>query len=241
MTTLLQRCQSVAAKSQEFTLAQRHASQQRQVQERTREWKSCYEKLTDISARAAFLPLSAEALKSIDEKRVQLRHNAEQILLRLNTLEDIAELTADASWARLLSSVKALSEELEASVKLAWKSYIHEQGALDTPTWLREQAPYMPRNDAAITAYKEHYSVYAGLVKLTMPRTSKDLVQLSQIIATCRYEAARIEFDVPPDVQQFFKAIQSGSATLASLTSGVLEWLGENGQLERYLVRSIGQ
>jgi hypothetical protein len=64
---------------------------------------------------------------------------------------------------------------------------------------------------------------------------------LSQIIATSREELAKIQFDVPPEVQRFFQAIQLGNATLAVLTSGVLEWLAENEQLDRYQMRSTGQ
>ena len=241
MTTLLQRCQAVTAKVERLTLAQRHASQQRQVQERTREWKTLYDKLTAVSARAAYLQLNGPARTSVAEKRAHLRHNATQILERLKSHDDIAQLTSDASWARLLAAVEGLAEELETSVKAAWRSYVEEQGTLEDPTWLRNRAPSTPTNDAAIAAYQAHHVVYVGLAKTAMPRSANDLAQLSQVIANCRAEAAKITFDVPPDVQRFFQAIQLGTATLASLTPGVLQWLAENGQLERYKIRSAGQ
>jgi hypothetical protein len=241
MTTLLQRCQAVTAKVQQLTLAQRHANQQRQVQERTREWKSRHEKLKIVRARAACLPQAAEARTSVAEKRAHLRHNAAQVLERLKSLDDIAQLTDDASWTRLLASVESLADELETSGRSAWRSHIDEQGALEEPAWLRNRAPSTPMNDAAIAAYQTNYGAYAGLVKLPMPRSPDDLAQLSQLIAACRTEAAKITFDVPADVQRFFQAIQSGSATLASLTPGVLNWLAENMQLERYRIRSAGQ
>lgn len=241
MTTLLQRCQAVTAKVEQLTLAQRHANQQKQVQERTREWTSYYEKLKIVTARVACLALGNEARKRVTEKRAHLRHNAAQVLERLKSQDDIAQLTEDAAWARLLASVEGLADEIEASGKLAWKSYVEEQSGLDEPAMLRSRAPSTPMNEAALVAYQKHYGVYAGLVKLTLPRSLEDLSQLSQIIAACRSEAAKITFNVPPDVQRFFQAIQSGSATLASLTPGVLEWLAENGQLERYRIRSAGQ
>lgn len=241
MTTLLQRSQAVKKKVEQLTLAQRHASQQRQVQERTREWKSRYEKLLAMDARAAYLPLNPDALTGVAEKRAHFRHNAGQVLERLQSQDDIAQLTSDASWTRLLASVEGLTEELETSVKAAWKSHIEELGTLEDPAWLRNRAPTTPINDAAITSYQTHYGVYAGLVRLTMPRSADDLTNLSQIIATCQTEAAKIVFNVPPDVQRFFQAIQAGNATLASLTPGVLEWLTENGQLERYRIRGAGQ
>ncbi len=241
MTTLLQRCQAVSIKVEQLTLAQRHANQQRQVQERTREWTSRRDKMKDMNARATCLTLDAEALARVTERRAHLRHNAAQVLERLRAHDDIGQLTGDDSWMRLLASVEGLTEELVASGKLAWKSHIEEQGGLEDPSWLRDRAPSTPTNAAAIAAYQTHYGVYAGLVRLTMPRNSGDLVQLSQIVATSRAELAKIQFDVPPEVQLFFQAIQLGNATLAVLTSGVLEWLTENGQLDRYRIRSTGQ
>ena len=241
MTTLLQRCQTVTDKVIHLALAQRHANQQRQVQERTREWKTNYEKLKSVSGRLACLSLDTAAIASVAEKRAHLRHNAVQVLERLTSHNDIAQITSDASWTRLLASVEGLADELETSGKLAWRSYIDEQGTLDDPAWLRNRAPSTPMNDAAIEAYQKHHGAYAALVKLTMPRGTHDLAQLSQTIAACRTEAGKVDFNVPPDVQRFLQAIQLGSATLASLTPDVLEWLAKNGQLERYRIRSAGQ
>lgn len=241
MTALLQRCQAVTAKMQQLKLAQRYAIQQRQVQERTREWKSRHDKLQAVKARAACLPLGSEAQARATEKRAHLRHNAAQVLERLISNDDIAQVTSDASWTRLLSSVEGLAEELETSGKSAWRLHIEEQGALEDPDLLSNRAPSTPINDVAIAAYRTHYGIYASIVKQPMPRNADDLTKLTQIIAACRTEATKITFDVPPDVQRFFQAIQLGSATLASVTPGVLEWLAENGQLERYRLRSAGQ
>ena len=241
MTTLLQRCRTVTAKFEHLKLAQRNVNQQLLVQERKREWKKSQDKLKGVSACAACLPLDARSQKIVDEKRAHLQHNAAEVLERLKSNDDIAELTSDASWVRLLASVDGLAAEIESSVKSAWKAYIDEQGTLEDPTWLRDRAPSTPINDTAIAAYRTHYSVYATLVRLPMPRSAGDPTQLSQSIAACRTEVAKITFDVPPDLQRFFQAIQSGTANLASVTPGVLAWLAENGQLERYRVRSAGQ
>jgi len=241
MTTLLQRCKAVTAKVEQLTLAQRHANQQRLVQERTREWKGRLEKLQAVKVRTSCLSLDTEADRRVDAKRAHLRHNASQVLERLKSNGDIAQLTDDASWTRLLASVEGLTEELENSGELAWRSHIEKLGAVEDPAWLRQRAPSTPMNDAAIAAYQKHYGVYSGLVRPALPRSAGDLAQLSQILDACRTEAAKVTFDVPPDVQRFFQAIQSDSATLAVLTPSVLEWLGENGQLEHYRIRSVGR
>jgi hypothetical protein len=240
MTTLLQRCEAVKTKVERLTLAQRHATQQREVYIRSQEWKSRYEKLKAVSARAACLSMDTATLASIAERRAQLRYNAEQILQRLTAFDDITKVTEDASWTRLLASVEGLYVAVDVGGKSAWKNCIEEQGALEDPTWLRNRAQSTSINDAAIAAYRTYYSTYAGLVKLNMPRSPNDLTQLNQIVAACRKEAAKIDFNVPPDVQKFFEAIQSGGATLSSLTSGVLEWLAENEQLDQFRVRSVG-
>jgi hypothetical protein len=152
MTTLLQRCQTVSTKVERLTLAQRHANQQRQVQERTREWKTRYDRLAVASARAACLPLNATAATSVAERRAELRHNAGLVLERLNSHDDIALLTNDASWTRLLASVEGLAEELEASAKAAWRSFIDDQGTLEDPAWLRNRAPLTKRTTGCMPA-----------------------------------------------------------------------------------------
>jgi len=240
MSTLLQRCQAVSAKVERLMLAHRHASQQQRVQERSREWMSRREKQRAVNARATCLPLDGESETRINEKRMQLRYNAVQVLERLRSQEDIGQLTNDAAWERLLASLDCLVEQLEASGKLAWKGFVEEQGTLEDPAWLRDRAPTTPINDAALAAYRNSHSVYSGLIKLAMPRSADDVHQLPHVIAACRTEVAKIKFDVPPDVQHFFQAVQSGNASMASVTSGVLTWLSENGQLERYRIRSVG-
>jgi hypothetical protein len=241
MTTLLQRCENVASEVRKLALAQRHASQQQQVQERSREWSKSHGALMRVQARIACLTLPAEARRRVDEKREHLRHNATRVLDRLQSLGDIAELTADDAWMRLLASVEGLAEEIENAGRTAWRACIDEQGTLETPEWQRSRAPMTPGNREAIAAYEKHYDTYANLVKQGLPRGESDVAQLLQAIAACRAEAAEITFDVPPDVQRFFQAIQLGNATLACITTGVLQWLAENELLDRYRIRSVAQ
>ena len=92
MTTLLQRCRTVTAKFEHLKLAQRNVNQQLLVQERTREWKKSQDKLKGVSACAACLPLDARSQKIVDEKRAHLQHNAAEVLERLKSNDDIAEL-----------------------------------------------------------------------------------------------------------------------------------------------------
>ncbi|MDP3841299.1 MAG: hypothetical protein Q8Q81_01720 [Oxalobacteraceae bacterium] len=241
MTTLLQRCKEVTFKTEKLSFAQRHANQQKQVQERTREWKSDYDRLKTVTSRTACLALGAEARKSVAEKRENLRHNAAQVLERLKSHDDICLLTEDNLWMRLLASVQGLVDEIETGGKLAWRSYVDDQGTLEDPSLLRSRAPPTPMNDAAIAAYKTQYAVYASIIRLALPRSADDLSLLPQVIAACRAEAAKITFNVSPDVRRFFQDIHSGSATLASVTPAVLEWLAENRQLECYLIRAAGR
>lgn len=120
MTTLLQRCRTVTAKFEHLKLAQRNVNQKLLVQERTREWKEPGQ-TQGVSACAACLPLDARSQKIVDEKRAHLQHNAAEVLERLKSNDDIAELTSDASWVCLLASVDGLAAEIESSVKSAWE------------------------------------------------------------------------------------------------------------------------
>lgn len=241
MTSLLERCQIVAVKVQKLTLAQRHIAQQVQVRNRTQEWNNRREALKLAEERTSCLQFAAEALRNVAVRREQLRHNAALVLERLKTLNDISNLTSDDKWSRLLSSVDGLTEALKVGGEAAWKAYVDEQGSIEAPAWLRDQAPPTPMNDEAIVAYQKSYSAYAALAKQTLPRSADDLILLSQTIAACKAEAAKISFDVPTDVQHFFNAVQAGNATLGSMTPGVLAWLTDKGLLDRYRIRSVSE
>ena len=241
MTTLIERCQAVDLQFEQLDLARMNANVRKLVQERTREWAERYAKLKAARERAAWLALSEEDLPVASERRVQLQHNAQESLARLTSGADVSTLTEDAMWTRLLQSAEGAANALNDGTQAAWRSFIDAQGGLVAPHDLRDQVSATPTNERVIAAYRALYAGYSKLDGQALPRGAEDKDLLLQTIQACRLELSKVEHNVPSDVEEFFRAVFSNSATLASLTPGVLKWLGENGHLERYMIRSATQ
>lgn len=241
MTTLLQRCQVLDTKLNALMLAKRHADDYKTIQQRTQEWKVRSENRRVLRSQTACLGLAAEDVKGVSSRRAALRQNAGTILERLQQDDDINELTRDVAWKRLLKSADGLAEYLDAAGRKAWSAYLEEQGALENPVALHLRTPPTPQNDDALRAYRASYAAYETIARLSLPRTADDLVQLATHITACRQAFAQLTFDLPAEIKRFYESINAGTATLAQVTTSVLDWLAEHGHLERFRIRSSGQ
>ncbi len=241
MTTLLERSLVLEAKVKSLTMAKRHADDHVLIQQRTQEWNDRYLKLDMLQSRTACLTLAVEDAKVVSSRCSTLRKNAGTILTRLKQNDDIKELTRDAAWKRLLQASEGLTEDLEAAGRRAWRAYLEEQGTLENSAALRLRTPPTPQNDDALRTYHVSYTAYEAIARLSLPRSTEDLVQLQTHIAACRQAFALLTFDLPAEVKCFYEAINAGSATLAQVTPSVLDWLAEHGHLGRFRVRSADQ
>ncbi|MBQ1766898.1 MAG: hypothetical protein IIZ92_28895, partial [Aquincola sp.] len=136
---------------------------------------------------------------------------------------------------------QGLAEELDAAGRKAWRAHLEQLGTLESPTTLRSRTPPTPSNDDAMRAYQVSYTAFAAIARLELPRSPDDLVQISAHVTSCRQAFARLAFDLPDEVKAFYDAIYAGTATLAHVTPTVAKWLGEQGQLDRFRVRSAQQ
>lgn len=238
MTTLLQRCITLDEKINSLALAKRHAADHRLIQQRAEEWGDQNQKLKALNLKANLLVFSTEDANVISSRRSALRKNAGTILERLQQDCDFKELTKDASWQRLLKAVEGMKDDLDASIRRAWCTYIDEQGILEDPSVLRQRTPRTPNNDINLEAYQASFSGYLATARLSSPRSEEDFSDIATHIAACRQAFSRITFDLPDDVKYFFEAINAGTATLAQVNNTVLEWIAENGQLEGFRVRA---
>jgi DNA repair exonuclease SbcCD ATPase subunit len=241
MTTLVQRCQTLEAKVKSLTQAKSLATDLKHVQQRTGEWQARHSKLLSLRTQTAPLTLSSQDAATVASKRSALRQNAQKVLSRLLEKEDIKELTRDAAWTRLLNACQGLTDELDAAGRKAWRAHLEQLGTPESPTTLRLRTPPTPSNDDALRDYQVSYAAFAAIARLELPRSPEDLQQVSAHVATCRQAFARLAFDLPDEVKAFYHAISAGTATLAHVTPTVAKWLGEQGQLERFRVRSAHQ
>ncbi len=241
MTTLLQRCQTLEAKIKSLAQAKSLATDLKHIQQRTGEWQARHSKLKSVRTQTSHLTLSSQDAATVSSKKGALRQNAQKVLSRLLEKEDIKELTRDAAWTRLLNACEGFADELDAAGRKAWRAHLEQLGTLENPTTLRLRTPPTPSNDDALRAYQGSHAAFAAIARLELPRSADDLVQISAHVTSCRQAFARIEFDLPDEVRAFYAAINAGTATLAHVTPTVAKWLGEQGHLDRFRVRSSGQ
>lgn len=241
MTTLLHRCQTLEAKIKSLAHAKRLATDLKLIQQRTGEWQFRHSKLMGLRTQTAPLTLSSQDAATVASKKGTLRQNAQKVLSRLLEKEDIKELTRDAAWTRLLNACEGFADLLDAAGRKAWRAHLEQLGTLENPTTLRLRTPPTPSNDDALRAYQVSYAAFAAIARLELPRSPDDLVQISAHVTACRQAFARLAFDLPDEVKAFYDAIYAGTATLAHVTPMVAKWLGEQGQLDRFRVRSAQQ
>jgi len=241
MTTLVQRCQTLEAKIKSLAQAKSLANDLKHIQQRTEEWQARHSRLMSLRTLTAPLTLSSQDAATVASKKGTLRQNAQKVLSRLLEKEDIKELTRDAAWTRLLNACQGLAEELDAAGRKAWQAHLEQLGTLESPTTLRMRTPPIPSNDDALRAYQVSHAAFAAIARLELPRSADDFAQISAHVSSCRQAFTRIDFDLPDEVKAFYAAINAGTATLAHVTPTVAKWLGEQGHLDRFRVRSSGQ
>ena len=241
MTTLISRCQKAQAQLEEVETARRNASARALIQQRAKEWDDLVVRLKAARERASWISLVESAVPAIEVRSNQLRHNAVEVLGRLMAGEDVSTLSADALWTRLLQSAVGTAEAFDDAVKAAWRHFVEEQASLAAPAEVQGQLSVTPINQLAISAYRVVHANFARLSSQQMPRSAEDRTRLLEAIAACRQELGKMQHDVPDEVEAFFRAVYANTATLSALTPGVLQWLADNGQLQRYVVRSAAQ
>lgn len=237
MTTLLARCQASSAIVAEVEAARRHQHVRARLEERTREWTERRTKLTAAHERAQWIELQVDGVAPFVQKREQLARLAKDAVERLATGEDVTALTEDPLWTRLLKSAETAADVLNEAVRTTWRNHVEKLGALDPPTTLEAMISKTPANRQALDIYRPHYAEFKRLSEQLLPRSAEDKARLNHVIAACRSALTKVQRDVPKEVDEFFRAVDAHNATLAMVTSSVLSWLAENGQLDRYQVR----
>lgn len=241
MTTLLARCQAAAASVAEVGISRRNQHVRARLEERAREWSEQRSKLAAAYGRAEWIGLHPGEVAQFVQKREQLSRHARDAVERLATGEDVTTLTEDPLWTKLLKSAAGAGDALDEAVRTAWRDFIDRLGTVEAPASLEATLPKTPANHQALEAYRPKYAEFKKLSDQLVPRSPEDKARLERVIAECRSALSGVQRHVPKEVDEFFRAVDAYSATLALVTPGVLRWLAENGQLNRYQVRIAGK
>jgi hypothetical protein len=97
--------------------------------------------------------------------------------------------------------------------------------------------PATPANEKVLTRYRALYSDYAALATADMPAGPDSAHALEACVAQLR-EILSTLTPAPDSVQRFFKAIETGGATLDLITEEVLAWLKRHDDWTRFVVKT---
>lgn len=239
--TILERCAAVAEALTRVEVVRKNAHQRASIEQRSQEWTSRMARLSSTRVKASWLGLEPSSVPAFTDAWQKVRGLAGTAANRLAESEDAASLSADASWVQLLSAAGTANDALEDAVKCAWRALIAEGGAVEPPSALKSRIAQTPRNNEGMSSYEQHHAAYARLVSQGMPKTADDPRALADALRGCRNAFHALEFDVPTEVEMFFKAVNAGGANLELLTPVVLDWLQRNSQVARYVVKGVSR
>lgn len=235
---LIKRCIDLENKISRLHAARMNANARATVNQRLQEWQTHLDRIEQSRRRLDWLGVSPNGDATLASSLAATRALAVEACARLTETRDIESVrTADALWTRLLASAKNCSEALEAAVLRHWREAVRLHGDFDSSANLRQRAPDTPGNKRALEDYQRVYAVYQRLASASGPSSAQTLDQIARQAEDLRAILKKIDFNVPPEVQAFFAALEEGGAGLELINPRLIDWLRIQGQLNRYVVR----
>lgn len=235
---LTEQCLQALSTIKTLVLAQQNQHQRLTLLERTTEWKKVRADWRRTVEQASWLELRTDSVPDCQKIQLGLRRDAREAADRLDAKQDVAALAADPLWTRLLQSTDKATNALRQATEVAWRSWIDATEAPIAPAALKAKVPGIPSNREILQRYGTVYADYERLVKQSAPRSAGDAAALRAIEVECKAAVNGLNYDVPPGVEAFFRAVDGHSATLENLTPEVLQWLGENSRLKHFMIRN---
>jgi hypothetical protein len=234
-------CRDLSSTIAQLEAARRGVSDGAAIDERRSQWSAKLARLQGARERASWLGLEPAVIPDYVGQFQRVRELAAEAIARLEDRADVAALTGDDLWVRLLQSADGAAENLWQAVKERWAQAAARLQELTPPNQLRITASPLPENERLLLVYEANFRQAGRLAGQEFPRTADDPGALDAAIAACKEAAAGLRFDAPADVEAFFRALNAHSAHLGLVTGAVLDWLAENGELQSYVVRRAGR
>lgn len=183
-------------------------------------------KIVTLAATGAF---KIESLPSPDRIMTLLTKVA-------GLVDDPTKLTQGKDFKSLVDQLDILSNQLKASVERSWKSFT---ASYDKPNQVfLDQVARVPNCASKVAELKKLMGLLANL-ESSVPTTKEELEQYLDIrknVAEAFQSLNPEQF--PDEVLAFFQSSQTaGGAPWSKLTDGVLEWLRNNGLLDKLRIK----
>jgi hypothetical protein len=239
--SLTELCANLDSTLAQLAVAREGAQDGEAIDQRMRQWQEKVGELQSARTRADWLAVDLSHAAPYPEQLAYTRQLAQQAAERLEQRMNVATLTEENLWVRLLQTTQKAADCALEQVRHAWKQKVEEFRLLIAFHQLQATASPLPQNEALLAEYEVLYRSASRLAALEVPKSAGDPDALAQAIDRCKALAAQLRFDAPKDVEEFFRAINAGGASLALVTPTVLTWLADNEQLGKYTVRSANR
>ncbi len=238
MPTILDRSKLIMAGLERAKQANIARQETAELSKRSSEWGERKAHLLRLKDRHSWIPLSPTATACVASENTKVRPLALEAAKRLQE-EGVQGLTKDDLWMRLLASAAIAVKVAEEALRSAWQLQVEAIGDFAEPTSIERQVKHAPSpsNIAAFEDYKRAYINYRSVAKQSLPSDPSALSVLNEAAATLRKVRERFDFSMPVEVKHFLEALEYGGAALGLLTPAVLDWLKQNDDINRFVIR----
>lgn len=236
MPSLLERCATVRAGLDRANLANETRREMATLSSRAREWTDRLSRYSQVRERQRWLPLVPEVMDVVELANARVTPLAKEVAARL-AAEGVHGLSKDDLWVRLLNSAESATKATEEALREGWRQQVAALGEVTGPSVLERQVSSTASNKEILEKYSRAYDRYRSLAKVGLPSDPSALTELKEAVATLRQAHARLNFSGSNEVKQFLSAVDQGGASLHLLTPAVLQWLQENDDIGRFIVK----
>lgn len=237
MGTLLEEARQAQNGLDKVRLANQVRHQLAAVQRRASEWDKCKQKRVMLAQKVGYIAPPDAAMADITQANKATQALCAQVRQLLLDTKDIEVLSQDDLWLRLLRTAEKANKICEGAIRTTWKALIQALGAVESSSALAARVPATPGNEKVLTTYSALYSNYATLATADMPAGPDSAPELEACVEQLRKILSTLT-PAPDSVHRFFKAIETGGATLDLITEEVLEWLKRHDDWTRFVVKT---
>lgn len=155
----------------------------------------------------------------------------------LKTSDDVQELSKNDLWTRLLKLADTATNKTQEALKMAWETKIEESGTIETPERIESLMPKTPKNSLNLSIYRETFTNFRRLRDLPSPNSAQDIIDLGKYASLLHEKFNNFVLDMPEEVKLFQQALIAGNAVISLLTPTVIQWLQDNDDITRFVIR----
>lgn len=237
MPTLIHTCNQLRAGLQKVNTVNQTRQEISALQQRMREWGQRASTRKMLVEKAHIIAPNLLVQGDIAQADSNVKILAEQAKRLLEDGCNLQALVADNLWVRLTSAADSANEKLKTAARDKWREFVRNLGHVESPSILEGWMLKTPANETILGIYKQDYAKYLAAVRADLPANASTLIELAATVESLQGLREKLKGAAPDAVRLFLKSIESGGAALELLTPEVMDWLRENDDPSRFVVK----